>query len=193
MGCLLLYEQRYVIIKLSLSLNKKRVIYRRPPSACPACRSYASRTAAQSKHVQNRSKYVSLPHTPYPAAIHACSCTLTQKRGYSVLPSESSGARASEPPPTGLRYDKASSGEDHTFAARLTAPSPPAAPGGLVPPLVVAIVRAPVGGRGWRGGRGDEGRGGDEDNGDVLLGWCSVAADADAWDGGWSGSAAAGW
>jgi hypothetical protein len=81
---------------------------------------YASRTAAQSKHVQNRSKYVSMPHTPYPAAIHACSCTLTQKSGYSVRPSASSAAgvlsRAIHS--RAAHCCSREAGSDHTFAGR---------------------------------------------------------------------------
>jgi hypothetical protein len=59
---------------------------------------YASSTAAQSKQVQNRSYYVSIAYTPYPANIHAYSCTLTQKSGYSVRPSASSATGVSYKP-----------------------------------------------------------------------------------------------
>ena len=84
-----------------------------------AYRAYASHTGAQSKHVQKRSKHVSMPHTPYPAAIHACSCTLTQKSWYSVSPSASSRCGASAapymPPVTAPASEAGSSGSDHTL------------------------------------------------------------------------------
>jgi hypothetical protein len=41
-----------------------------------------------------------MAHTPYPAAIHACSCKLIQKSRYSVCPSVSSPAGASVEPYT---------------------------------------------------------------------------------------------
>ncbi len=56
---------------------------------------YALRMAAQFKHAQKRSKYISTPHTPYPATIHACSYTITQKSWYSVRPRASSACGAS--------------------------------------------------------------------------------------------------
>ena len=81
---------------------------------------YALRTAAQSRHVQKRTRYVSIPHTSYPAAIHACSCTLTQKSGYSVCPSESSFAGASDEPDAVPRFEAGSVGPDYTFGGRCT-------------------------------------------------------------------------
>src|SRR5580693_2870720 len=86
---------------------------------------YASRPASQSKHVQNCSKYLSIPHTPYPPAIHACSCTLTQNSVNSVCPSETSVVDDPSvtplllpvPAPVCAAYD---GGSDHTFAGRET-------------------------------------------------------------------------
>ena len=51
-----------------------------------------------------------MPQTPYPAATHACSCTLTQKAGYSVCPSVSNSAGPSN------RFEAGSFASDHTFA-----------------------------------------------------------------------------
>ena len=59
----------------------------------------------------NLSKYVSImPQTPYPATVHACSCKLTQKSGYSVCPSVSSLACPSN------GFEAGSFASDHTFA-----------------------------------------------------------------------------
>src|SRR5580693_6024631 len=121
---------------------------------------YASRPASQSKHVQNCSKYLSFPHTPYPPAIHACSCTLTQNSGNSVCPSESSvvddpsvtplllPVPVPVPVPTGV-YAEYDGGSDHTFAGCET---PSLGPGPCAK-AVIERARAPEGrGEGWRDG-----------------------------------------
>src|SRR5580693_1373881 len=108
---------------------------------------YASRPASQSKHVQNCSKYLSFPHTPYSAAIHACSCTLTQNSGYSVCPSESSVVDDPSVAPLPLParvYAAYDGGSDHTFVGRET-PTLVRGPSNAV----VERARAPEG-EGWR-------------------------------------------
>jgi hypothetical protein len=102
-------------------------------------------SASQSKHVQNCSKYLSFPHTPYPAAIHACSCALTQNSGNSVCPSKSSVVDDPSvtllllplPLPTTM-YAEYDSGSDHTFVGRET---PSLGPG---PCANAVIERAPA-------------------------------------------------
>ena len=56
-----------------------------------------------------------MPQTPYPAAIHACSCTLTQKSGYIVCPSASSFAGVSDELVAAPGFEAGSVQADHTF------------------------------------------------------------------------------
>lgn len=48
--------------------------------------SYAALTFFQSRTVQKFFNHSSLPHTPYPALIQACSCTEIQNKGYKTSP-----------------------------------------------------------------------------------------------------------